>query len=92
MKKGLAQVLEPRYAEFWNGEAWMKCGFFNLCAFKSHFQILARWRGEVARHFHLDCWPGYAASVSTGCVREELKALALGRICFFYCIFTYSLT
>ncbi|KAI5144204.1 Ribonuclease 3 [Manis pentadactyla] len=34
MKKGLAQILEAKYIEFWNGEACMECGSLCLCASK----------------------------------------------------------
>lgn len=57
----------------------------NLCASKSRFGILAS-------PFHLDCWPVYAASPTTGRGRE-LTALALGRTLLSCCcwIFTCSL-
>lgn len=43
MKKGLAQILEAKYIEFWNGEAWMECGSLCLCASKkSRFEIFAQ--------------------------------------------------
>lgn len=43
MKKGLAQILEAKYIEFWNGEAWMECGSLRLCASKkSRFEIFAQ--------------------------------------------------
>lgn len=74
MKKGLAQVLVPRYAEFWNGEAWMEGGSSNLYVSKNRFQIL-KWRSEVAKYFLLDCLPCYVASVNTGNGREEPKSL-----------------
>lgn len=32
MKEVLAQVPEPGYAEFWNGEVWLECGSSNLYA------------------------------------------------------------
>lgn len=62
------------------GEARRECGFFNLCVSKKiYFGIPIKWRSRVARHFHLDSLPAYAASVivTTGYGREEQIALAL---------------
>ena len=72
----LAQVPEPRYAECWNGEAWVEGGSSDLRASKSCFGIPARGRSQVARRFRLDSWPVYAASSTTGCRREEPIGLA----------------